>query len=704
MRLASPAFVRVLTAALVAFYAPSAFAQPASDATGDTPPPPPPSEATTEAPADTNAPARIAPASSEEAPAGEASASETAEITPDEAEGTTRETDFNINNEGGVGFHGIAAARAGRITSFRAAFLGQISSGENVVRAGDANTRAVGNVLFQSTINQYFAINAGIRASNNTNTFGQPEAMLSQGDFHLGAAGYYQLDPAFHIGGDLTLFIPADFGTAGLAGSGTSVRPRLLATLDTRPLTDGEVPLDIHANLAYFADGSQNAVADGVDLTRVERYAYGVSAYSFVEVGLGFEYDLPYVTPFLGWQLRVPVAPSVDVCGGDFLCPEEADGFAGPQLLTLGVRGEPIEHLGLHAGVDISLTGNDAAGIPVTPPANFTLGVSWTIDPTPKVEYVEKVIEKEKIVDKTPAQGVLAGSIIDSDTQKPIGGVLIEYVGSSFTPQSTNPVDGTFRSYGVPPETPVVLRFSHPDYEPLEVKQTIAEGERTLNFSLKAIPKKADLTGRVLDTKDKPIDSARVKLTGEGDTKVVSVDAAGAFRQEVKPGRYTVAITAEGYLTKGRDVEIKPNEKLSLDFVLTPKPKVSKAKISGKKIVISDKIFFETGEAAILSKSYGLLDQIVAILIENPQVKQVRIEGHTDDKGSDATNLDLSQRRAEAVRAYLIDQGVSADRLVAKGFGSSLPILPNISKRNRALNRRVEFTIVDQPEKGEPIE
>ena len=74
----------------------------------------------------------------------------------------------------------------------------------------------------------------------------------------------------------------------------------------------------------------------------------------------------------------------------------------------------------------------------------------------------------------------------------------------------------------------------------------------------------------------------------------------------------------------------------------------------------------------------------------------VGIEGHTDSRGNKRKNKRLSQARANAVRDYLIEQGIDADRLVAKGFGPARPVASNKSKRGRDQNRRVEFVIVDQ--------
>jgi len=101
---------------------------------------------------------------------------------------------------------------------------------------------------------------------------------------------------------------------------------------------------------------------------------------------------------------------------------------------------------------------------------------------------------------------------------------------------------------------------------------------------------------------------------------------------------------------------------------------------------------FETGKATIKSKSYDLLNLIATIFIDNPNYI-VEIQGHTDNTGKAETNKKISQKRAEAVRNYLIKQGVPAERLTAVGYGSEVPIADNKTAKGRQKNRRVEFKI-----------
>ncbi|SEK36998.1 Outer membrane protein OmpA [Stigmatella aurantiaca] len=123
--------------------------------------------------------------------------------------------------------------------------------------------------------------------------------------------------------------------------------------------------------------------------------------------------------------------------------------------------------------------------------------------------------------------------------------------------------------------------------------------------------------------------------------------------------------------------------------------------IQRDRIEIKDKVFFDSDRASILPRSNPLLDQVARIIIEHPELEKVWIEGHTDERGSLDYNRELSQKRAEAVREYLISRGVAGNRLVAKGYGREYPVASNETVEGRAANRRVEFLTTPR-EGGQP--
>ncbi len=101
-------------------------------------------------------------------------------------------------------------------------------------------------------------------------------------------------------------------------------------------------------------------------------------------------------------------------------------------------------------------------------------------------------------------------------------------------------------------------------------------------------------------------------------------------------------------------------------------------------------IHFDTGKATIQADSADTLNQVVALLQQNPDLK-LRVEGHTDNQGSAGSNQVLSEKRAQAVVAWLVAHGVDAARLKAQGYGQTKPVADNSSDDGRAKNRRVEL-------------
>ncbi|HEX5748338.1 MAG TPA: OmpA family protein [Archangium sp.] len=125
-----------------------------------------------------------------------------------------------------------------------------------------------------------------------------------------------------------------------------------------------------------------------------------------------------------------------------------------------------------------------------------------------------------------------------------------------------------------------------------------------------------------------------------------------------------------------------------------PPPDVSRVRLEANRIVILEKVHFATNKDVILDRSFELLKQVASVLKTNPRVERVRVEGHTDDRGDDAFNMDLSRRRANNVRAFLIAEGIAPERLEAEGYGETRPMDTNETEAGRENNRRVEFNIV----------
>ena len=138
-----------------------------------------------------------------------------------------------------------------------------------------------------------------------------------------------------------------------------------------------------------------------------------------------------------------------------------------------------------------------------------------------------------------------------------------------------------------------------------------------------------------------------------------------------------------------------------LDAALASLSEIASIKAEQKDIVItlSGEVLFKTDEAKLLPLARQKLDRVASALKKQSDGKTFIVEGHTDSRGSDAYNEDLSQRRAMAVRSYLVSQGVPSQRIEAVGRGEAEPIATNKTTEGRANNRRVEIVVHAEPDR-----
>lgn len=176
------------------------------------------------------------------------------------------------------------------------------------------------------------------------------------------------------------------------------------------------------------------------------------------------------------------------------------------------------------------------------------------------------------------------------------------------------------------------------------------------------------------------IPHANVALDGTS----VACDTRGEARFSLPPGTYSIAVTAPGYVSGEDRVSLSPGIPSAVDVRLSRVD--TRITLTG--------IYFASGSAFLSPESYPVIDEAVLRLQVNPDTR-IEIAGHTDAEGGAAANLALSQRRAEAVRDYIVRaHGISADRLVARGYGETRPVASNDTQAGRAQNRRVELLVI----------
>jgi len=299
------------------------------------------------------------------------------------------------------------------------------------------------------------------------------------------------------------------------------------------------------------------------------------------------------------------------------------------------------------------------------------------------------------------ATGRVLGMVVEDDSGLPIAGATVKLTARALSALTTE-ADGRFIVDRLDAGL-VKFDVSHPDYAPgrCEVQIPKRGGDAALQCHLASRARVGAISGQVQNEEGGEVSSPKLELTGPR-TETIQGDARGLFAAvDLPAGTYRLRVEAEGYLVQVVELQVDARETAMPQIILIKQPKKSLVELRKEEIVITEQVQFKSGSAVILKDSADLLSQVADVFLRNPQIERVEIQGHTDSKGSHKMNMDLSQKRAESVRMWLIDKGVQAERLEAKGYGPDHPLQPNDTAKNRASNRRVQFIIRAQSSTGE---
>lgn len=184
-----------------------------------------------------------------------------------------------------------------------------------------------------------------------------------------------------------------------------------------------------------------------------------------------------------------------------------------------------------------------------------------------------------------------------------------------------------------------------------------------------------------------PSSHAKTQTVGPDGAELVRIDfrSDGFKWKDVDRAQLNLA---DAVLVGGAPSSIPP-----MDLTVGELRGAPLAKIENDQITIAEQIQFRTGSAEILGDSTPIVDAVAEILSSHPKIAKLRVEGHTDNQGNAAANVDLSKRRAAAVVAALTARGIARERLTSNGFGDTKPLDVNTTDEGRQRNRRVEFHI-----------
>lgn len=286
----------------------------------------------------------------------------------------------------------------------------------------------------------------------------------------------------------------------------------------------------------------------------------------------------------------------------------------------------------------------------------------------------------------------ISGKLEDYETKQPISASLFIRNDSWSKRTRSSRNDGYF-IVRVPQEGKYSIEIDHKDYPFTQVEvnvkgkstemSTTTEIQKQIVLTKKKEP--VYLTGILKDLKTKqPIVCDNIELRTDGSTI--------ASYQSETDGTFSIAVTAQedlsvcpikkGYLIENKPVSVADNEN---EVFLEPIEKNSPTVLKN--------IRFSTDKAMLETSSHKSLDQLVLLLKVNPSLL-IEIAGHTDQAGDDDYNLQLSKERAETIAEYLVSKGIDRSRLVTKGYGESKLISLENTEAAKAINRRVEYTVL----------
>ncbi len=202
------------------------------------------------------------------------------------------------------------------------------------------------------------------------------------------------------------------------------------------------------------------------------------------------------------------------------------------------------------------------------------------------------------------------------------------------------------------------------------------------------------ITGKVTDPQGNPI-AADIMYERLSDGKNLGIASSNP-----KTGKYSIVLPAgekygysiqkKGYMFFSDHIDLT-----NIDTVATIEKNITLKPVEVGSQIVLHNIFFEFNSAELRPESIGELKRLLQLMTENPNIK-VEIAGHTDSVGSESYNLKLSRQRAEAVKQWLVEHGISPDRIKTVGYGESQPVADNATEEGRAKNRRVTFTIIEE--------
>jgi outer membrane protein OmpA-like peptidoglycan-associated protein len=657
---------------------------------------------------------------------------------------------------GATGLLRLMAADSGPVGGFRVSLIEGLYSGKGFLcpdcarsngsvstsedRASLSSTRLALSVTPASFLEGFASVNFQ-SVSNDQNS---PRVLQTGGSADVGAKTMmpYRKGRFWSLAGLADLSLLAKNRSIGHAA--VNFELAALGTVDFRELTQSsQLPLRVILNANYRFDNSGD-IADDIEsrrreqrgrpqrVTRIERLGFAIRRTDVLRLGLGAEGAFERYRPFAEWSIDVPVNRQGYECklglvsSGDSCLSHSREFSAMASRLSLGLRAMPfsrrvLDGLGLLLAVDVGTGGTGSfveESIPELPWMAH-LGLFYTVEATSHVVTVVEFKEKPTVVAAPePPETFVSGRIVEKlgndSAVMPVAQAMVFFKDGDKQGIIAD-LDGRFRTSELPPGHHV-FRVTKGGFNDAEcatdvlvptskvIAQSGSDGVRAklatdMVCELVRLPTTAVVSGVLRDAETTLfVPNASVNVFDARGRKLsLKTDEFGGFRVEKVPeGSVRFHVEVDGYLAGITELQVKARENTTVQLSVFKRPKQSNVTVTAKELKLKRQLHFLHDSSEMLPDSLSLLEELADALRTHPEIGLVEIQGHTDDSGSAEHNVTLSRSRANAVRDALIGQGVDAERLVAKGYGASQPLVPNTNNANRSKNRRVQLLVQKQ--------
>ncbi|MDB4989216.1 MAG: OmpA/MotB domain protein [Myxococcaceae bacterium] len=625
--------------------------------------------------------------------------------------------------EGLVGGVHVIDGSSAKPGTFRVALNGGFFR-KNGFTAHDDHHRSVSSdLVLDVTPIDHLELAASLATRSSENRTMEPHVVQVVGDMHFFAKTFWSVLPWLTVAGDAELALLNGVGSIGLLGGATSVGLRASATADLRTLEHKPLPIILRSNLRYLFDNSGrlgraiehdryvslNSSGPRADeyrqfLSPAERSALQIDRVDNIGASFGVEVPLlphqrVHVSPLLEWSFALPVnrqgfdCVQTNIAGQRDGCLAKTGFAARPSTLTLGARAEAwVEGLAVLFAVDVATTGSRTFVRELAPLDRYVvrLGVSYAYDPqkAPPARRIQRIA-----LAAPAARGHVLGEVREQQTGAPIAGAVLHFEGTELSDVLSNAA-GAFKSAELP--AGVVTMQVHADGfldAPCSAIMPSTGLDVVAHCELTPSAYYGSLDGRVTDRAGAVVAGAHLALSGASELSLTSKKDGSFHSDKLLEGDYQLVATAPGYFERSISLRVGRGAEAAPNVALLARPPRALVRLTRPRIVTTRPIMFADDTAIIADESQSMLGELAELLRKHSELTHVSIEGHVDDKLNAAAALALSEQRAEAVRAWLVDAGVESARLGVKGFGSTRPVVPNITKNNRTRNRRIELLL-----------